>query len=296
MLPYILCLITILFFSTLEVVGKLIGAHISPASITSYRFFIGAIVLAPMAFSEFKKNRTIHSTKEIIGIGIPGVLNVAVSMFLLQLSVHYGKAFLSAIIISTNPIFTSIFAHYILKERMTPKVIVSQVVSILALIGIVLLEKELLAGSQDLALAILFALMAAITFALYTVLSKRQVKMHGSFTFNAVSFFIGALVLLSGSLLTGAKVGFELNPRNIIMVLYLGIFVTGVAYYLFFTALKKLPAGVGASFFFLKPVIAGTLAFFFLNERMVHYQALLYLVIVISQLFIVFGNRRTRKR
>ncbi|MBN2830048.1 MAG: DMT family transporter [Candidatus Cloacimonetes bacterium] len=291
-MAYILCLITILFFSTLEVTGKLIGANISPASITAYRFIIGAVVLAPMAIGELKKRHIKLTSKEFIGIGIPGILNVAVSMFLLQLSIYYGKAFLSAIIISINPIFTSISAHIILKEKMPPRVIIAQVFSILALIGIVLQEKELLAGSRDLALGIGFALMAALTFALYTVLSKRQVKLHGSYVFNSLSFFIGAVVLFLGTVISGNTISFAPTIRNIGFLLYLGIFVTGFAYFLFFTALKKLPTGVGASFFFLKPVIAGILAYIFLSEKVTHIQVMLYILIGFAQLFIIFGNKK----
>ncbi len=290
MVPYLYCLITILFFSTLEVVGKLIGANISPASVTVFRFVIGATVLAPIALSEVKKANKKLSPKEIIGIVIPGIINVAISMYLLQLSIFYGKAFLSAIIVSTNPVFTTILAHFILKEKMSPKVLIAQIVSILALTGIVLMEKELLAGSKDLALGIFFAVLASITFALYTVLSKRQVKVHGSIVFNSVSFFGGAVILALFTLVKGGSLAFEMNLRNISMLLYLGLFVTGLAYYLFFKALKKIPAAVGSSFFFLKPVIASLLAFFILGEKMHHFQALFYLLIVASQLFIVFSK------
>jgi len=50
--------------------------------------------------------------------------------------------------------------------------------------------------------------------------------------------------------------------------LYLGIFVTGLAYLLFFEALKKIPAATGSMFFFMKPVIASVLAFLLLNEKL----------------------------
>jgi drug/metabolite transporter (DMT)-like permease len=273
------------------VTGKLIGANISPASITVYRFAIGAIILAPMAIGELRKYKHSLTSRELLGIGIPGILNVTISMFLLQMSIFYGKAFLAAIIISTNPIFTSILAHFILKEKMPLKVIIAQGFSILALLGIVLQEKELLTGSRDLALGIGFAVMAALTFALYTVLSKRQVKLHGSYVFNSISFFIGAMVLFLGTLISGNSLAFEPTMRNLGFLLYLGVFVTGFAYFLFFTALKKLPTGVGASFFFLKPVIAGLLAYFLLSEKISHIQILLYIVIGVSQLFIIFGNK-----
>ncbi len=295
MVPYLFCFITILFFSTLEVVGKLIGANISPASVTVYRFIIGAIVLAPIAFSELKKKSKKLNFREIAGMTIPGILNVAVSMYLLQISVFYGKAFLSAIIISTNPVFTTIFAHFILKEKMSAKVLIAQIVSILALVGIVLMEKDLFSGSRDISLGIIFAILAAVSFALYTVLSKRQVKTHGSIVFNSVSFFGGALILAAFTLIQGGSLSFTPNPGNLMLLLYLGIFVTGIAYYLFFQALKKIPASVGASFFFLKPVIAGLLAFLILGERMHNLQALFYLVIVMAQLYIVFSKKRVKQ-
>ncbi|HYE12543.1 MAG TPA: DMT family transporter, partial [Patescibacteria group bacterium] len=51
-------------------------------------------------------------------------------------------------------------------------------------------------------------------------------------------------------------------------VAYLGIFLSGIAYITYMEALKLLSASKGSMVFFLKPVLASTLAVVFLRESL----------------------------
>ena len=101
---YIFVLLGVTIFSTYEVVGKMAGYQIPVVSMTGIRFLIGGFLLLPMALTE-KKNDFHFNLTNVRKILTVGVLNVAISMVLLQLSVYYGKAVLAAIIFSANPVF-----------------------------------------------------------------------------------------------------------------------------------------------------------------------------------------------
>ena len=117
---HLYCLLTICLWSTIELAGKLIGEGINPFAITAWRFLIGGLVLAPFAIRQYKRGKTPIKVSSILQLGGLGILNVVCSMLLLQLAIYYGKASLAALIISMNPLFVSLFAALIIKEKMPP--------------------------------------------------------------------------------------------------------------------------------------------------------------------------------
>ncbi len=281
-MSYLYCFFAIFFFSTMEVVTKKVGGHISPFTITAYRFLIGAFVLMPFAIVQARRDKLKIDKKALKKMGFSGMLNVTVSMLFLQLSIHYGKAALSAILISTNSVFVAIFAFFILKERLSKL----QIMGILAgLIGIGLIisgEIEAFKGSENLILGTIFAIAGAITFGLYTVISKKYIRTYGNFVFNTVSFTWGAIVLLALAFFMKQDLIVEMTRANITLLAYLGIFVTGLGYFLFFEGLKKIPTAIGSSMFFLKPVIASVLAYVFLKETLATIQIIGIIVVIMG--------------
>ena len=286
---YIFCLIAIFIFSTHEVLGKIIDSSITPIAITIYRFFIGSFLLSLYLFFNKKKYLPTPNIKYILIISAIGALNVCISMYSLQLAVFYGQASIAAILIGSNSLFVSIFALFILREKLYLKNFICMILGLLGLLLILYSELITSTDSNSSFLGILFALIASVTFALYTVLSKQQIVKSNSLYFNAVSFFSGALVLLIIGLISGQDLSLSSNILNNLSVLYLGIFVTCIGYVLFFTGLSKIRTSVGSSFFLLKPVFASILAYVILHETLTITQMIGILVVIIS-IFIIHNN------
>jgi drug/metabolite transporter (DMT)-like permease len=262
-------LLAICIWSSLELAGKLLGEGISPFAITAWRFLIGGAVILPFAVAQGLKDKVKLTVSSILTLGALGILNVVVSMLLLQLAIYYGKASLTAIIVSMNPLFVSLFAFIIIKEKLTRYQLYSLALGFAGLVVIVIGEQDLSLGSfENLPLGITFAVLAGITFALYTVLTKRAVSMYGNRIANSASFLIGGAVLTGLNLIIGKSMLFEPIARNIILILYLGIIVTGVAYLLYFEGMKELSAARASVYFFLKPALASILAYIFLAEHL----------------------------
>ena len=243
--------------------------EISPYAITAWRFLIGGAFIAPFAVRQLVKNRQSLSKSSLLAFGALGILNVVISMLLLQLAIHYGKASLSAMIVSMNPLFVSVFAIFILKEKLNGIQIAGLGVGVAGLLLIIFTEHDLLSHRYlNLHLGIIFAILAGVTFALYTVLTKRLVAQYGNLITNSASFLMGGIALTIINLAIGKSMLFEANITNLALISYLGIMVSGVAYLLYFEAMKELTAAKASIYFFLKPAIASVLAFFFLQERL----------------------------
>jgi len=264
---HLFCFLTIAIWSTLEVVGKLLGTSVSPYAITAWRFLIGGLVILPFAF----RNRHEHKLglKGIAHLVALGVLNVCLAMLILQLSIHYGKASISAVIISINPLFVALFANLILKERMSWGQILVLVLGVTGIGVLVLGEVEMdHARYLNLPLGIGLAIVAALSFGIYTVLTRAAVARFGNLVSNATSFIGGAVALFVFNALTGEELGVYPSWSNLLLLAYLGIILTGIAYLLYFEGMKRIGAARASMYFFLKPLISTFLAWALLRETL----------------------------
>jgi drug/metabolite transporter (DMT)-like permease len=254
---YIFLGITILIFSTLEVVTSTLKGIINPLQLTFIRFFIGGFVLLPFAIVK-KEKLQLKDWLFFLGLG---VLNIFISMGALQLSISFGKASTAAILISSNPIFVMLFSTIILKEKAT----LDKIACItFGMAGISLIIYKGSTGG-DTAASLILAVLASLTFGLYTVLGKLKSEGVSSITMISVSSILGSLFYIPVLLYYKIPL-FYIPEEAILKVLYLGTFLSGIAYITYMEALKVLTASKGAMVFFLKPVIASTLAVIFLNE------------------------------
>ena len=244
----------LVLFSSLEVVSKPIMDQVTPFTVTFLRFFIGGLFL----FLISKRN---IRGRDLFSIILIGSLNCIVSMTLLQLSVKYGNASSAATLISTSPMFTAFFAAYIIQEHLSLKKKFGIALGLFGIIvfGFGMLEGDTLAG-------ILFGVAASVTFALYSVLMKKHVAKYGAVNCTAYSTLFPSLIYGTGLLVTGNLTIPDVGIKGWLIILYLGIFVTGVAYYSLLESVNRMGASMAMRLFYVKPVLATLLAFSMLNE------------------------------
>lgn len=275
LIGYSCLIITSILFSSFEVVSKTLIHKIHPMQMTFLRFFIGGIVLLPFAvFSKSKKSLNLNILMKISALGI---LNILISMTLLQLTVKHATATIAATLISSTPIFVAFFSIFIFKEKLTAKTILFLMLSFF---GVSLISLSKLGNGISL-LGIILGILSAITFAFFTIFSKFIIHEIGSLKFTAYNSFIGAICYIP-ILLHQNKPIFHFPIEYLWQVLFLGVFVSGIAYITFMKAIEILNPGKGSYVFFLKPIIASILAVLFLNEYIHPLQILGILFIILS--------------
>lgn len=243
-------LITAIIFTTLEPVSKLIANDVNPYAITLWRFLIGSAILLPFAIRKIRKEKIRIEWKDLGILTLLGTLCICFSMVMLQLAVKEADApSLIAIIFSANSVFTILFAILILKEKMTKQKLLAVV---LCVIG-VLICADFSSGTN--LLSVLMAVVAALSFSLYTVLSKKFMKRISGIIQTSISFCLGSIVLLILLLITGVDLLPAFSTQNVSVLCYLGIVVTGLGYWAYFKAME-LGGAMTASFaFFIKPIL-----------------------------------------
>jgi len=254
---------TAFLFGTMEVALKVGGSSFGALQLTFLRFLIGGLFLLPFALHDLKKRSYRFSAGDWGYLLLLGLVCICISMVLFQVGVMRTNANMAAIIISINPVFTMLFARLILKELFTKRKALVLALSITGLI-IVANPLSLLSGNSLNGILITFA--AAVTFGLYTALGKLRIARIGGITQNSFSFLLGSAILLIILLIKGEPVISGVVPDQLALVLYLGVFVTGIGYYCYLKAIELAGPSTASIAFFIKPVFAPVLAFLVLQE------------------------------
>lgn len=272
-------------FSSIEVAGKLISGELNAFQVTFIRFFIGALVLLPFAIKDLKKRGLTLKRDDFLFLLIEGILCIPVSMVLLQLSVYFTKASTAAVMMSTNPIFMIIFSYFILKERINGRTIGAIIISF---VGVLFIFNPLKL-SYDIK-GMLIALLAAVTFSLYSVLSKKRIPKYGGYIFNFFSFLLGDIILLIILLFFNIPVLQGISMKNILVLIYMGVFITGLGYIFYLYAIEKTSAAISSFVFFIKPALAPILSVILLGEK-ISINVILGIMFIILGTIFAFGDK-----
>lgn len=243
-------LLTAFFFVTLEPVTKLIANDVTPYAITFWRFIIGGVILLPFAISKIKKNNIKVNLKDFGMMALWGIIFICISMIALQVSIKKADSpAVISIIFSANSIFTIIFAAFILKEKVTKNKVIALVLGVIG----VLICADFSKGTNMTSIAL--AVFSAVSFSLYTVVSRKYVAKYGSGVQACIVFFSGSFVLLIALLILGIDVTPTMNTGVLLKLGYTGICVTGMGYMCYFMAIEKGGAIMASLSYFIKPIL-----------------------------------------
>lgn len=302
---YIDIFLSTILFSTMEIALKLVSNQFNPIQMTFLRFFIGGIVLLPLAI---KNTKSPLKKDDFKFFAVQGFICVVVSMVFFQLAVEYGKASIVAILFSCNPVFVVLFAYFMVNEKIYKTTIISLIISVLGMLCI--MNPLNMTNNVN---SIIFAILAAVTFALYGVTGKKKSNEFGGVAQSCFSFIMGSVEMLILILLT--KISFVSNffsnhglkmfanipilkgitLQNLPSLIYIGIFVTGLGYTFYFLAMEKTTAATASLVFYIKPALAPILALIILKED-IAINTILGIVLIILSSGITFAANSKRDR
>jgi len=223
---------------------------------------LGATVLARMQFAIPEKSEWVY-------FALLGFLGVTFHQWLQANGLKTAQATTTAWIVATTPVFIAILGWLVLKEKMGWQHVGGIA---LAALGVLLIVSKgnlsaLFAGKEG-TLGDLLVLISALNWAVFSILSRRELARHPA---ARMMFY----VMLLGWLFTtiwifGFGPGLTELPRltasGWTAILMLGIFGSGLAYIAWYDALQVLPASQLGVFLYIEPLVAMALAAFMIGE------------------------------
>lgn len=264
---YLGLVFTMVFWGSAFVGSKMIVFDVRPEVGAVLRFGLGAILMMGILLRNASRPFPARDTWGRIGaVGLVGVTSFNTFFFW---GLSLAPASDAAMIIPTlSPVFTAAAGMIFLGDPIRRNRLGGLAVSIF---GAVLFFWGVIAHTSGQATRIwgdLLLVCAATSWSAYSILSRPLILRVGLLPATAWSMLLGTagLLLISAPALAAVPWG-GLSARFWLVLVYLAVFPTVIAYLLWMEGIRTIGSGAATSFMFLAPVSALVLAALLLAER-----------------------------
>lgn len=262
-LGHLLALFTIVVWGTTFISTKVLLRTFSPVEIMFSRFLIGFVLL--LLFSP-KPLRLQSKRQEWLFVGA-GLSGITLYCLLENIALTLSSASNVSIVVTIAPFFTALLSGWVLKaEKPRPQFYVGFAA---AITGVVLISYNGSSALQLNPLGDLLALLAAMTWAVYSILTRKIGQLgHSTIQTTRHIFFYGLLFMLPTLFFMDFPAmlkGFT-NPVNLGNILFLGAGASALCFVTWNTAMKILGAIKTSVYIYLVPVVTVATSVLVLRE------------------------------
>jgi drug/metabolite transporter (DMT)-like permease len=228
---------------------RIILQSLTPWTLRAVGVGLGAAVL--FAAAAVARTRLALPRSERMKVLIAAVFNVGIFNVCSAYAQVYGTTSRAVVIAYSMPIWASVLARLVLKERFTPVKIAALV---LCAVGLAILIGPLL--RDGIPLGALFALGCAWSWAAGTIYVKAAQIKAPTLAVTAWQLLLGWFMLLAGMLyFDGTPHLWPLPPMTVVWLAYNGLIGMGLIYFVWFVVVDKLPTMTASIGSLLVPVV-----------------------------------------
>ncbi len=268
------------------VATKVALRYVLPVPLVWVRFAFGVVILG--AATVWRGQFAYPKREELGYFALLGFLGITLHQWLQSTALLTAQATTTSWIIATTPVFMALLGWGVLKEEMTPMIVLGIV---LAALGVLLVVSKgdfsTLAKGSFGTPGDFLVLISAVNWAVFTVLSRRGLQRHPA---TRMMFFVMAFGwLFSGAMMfTSPGIGDikSIALEGWVAILFLGTFVSGLAYIAWYDALKVIPSSQLGVFLYMEPLVTLVFAAVLLAEPL-SWQGILGGVIILIGVWIV---------
>lgn len=288
--PYLLLILTTLFWGGNMVNSRYIASDFGPISLAFLRWGIALLILTPFAIKYIKADWA-QIKKHWFIILLMSISGISIYNTFVYIGVKDTTAINAVLTTSLGPVIVFIWTFILFREKITGMQLLAIAISLCGVMFIIfkgevanLLNFKVNFGDLVIIVAIAF-------YAFYSALLRKKPKIHW-FSFIYITFLMGEIVLLPFFIWElntyGNKMFISFN--SIATLLYISIFASILAYIFFNRAVALIGANVAASFFHLIPVFGTILAIIFLDETLYYYHLVGFAMVILG---IFLGSKKT---
>ena len=237
---------------------------VSSSEIALYRAAAASVLLGMYFLATGQKIELRAIGRELPLLLLSGVA-MGINWILLFEAYRYTTVSVATLSYYFAPVIVTVACPILFGEKMGPK---QWLCFFMSTLGIVLITGiGDLRGSNTHLIGILFGFGAAVLYASVVLLNKR-IKGVAGMQRTFLQFVAAVVVLLPYVAFTG---GFTLNTLSAggwVNLLIVGVVHTGIAYCMYFSALKDIPGQEAAILSYMDPLVAVAVSVFVLGERL----------------------------
>jgi probable blue pigment (indigoidine) exporter len=222
-------------------------------------------------------------------LGRLGALNPGLAYALSLLGLVTITASLSVMLWALEPLLILVLAAWLLRERVTPALVI---LSLVAVGGMLLVIYQ--PGGAGSPIGLLLTVAGVGCCAVYTVITRRWISTSDStdqvvVAQQAYALAFAFLLVTAAWILGGAVLPVAVSPIGLASATGSGVVYYGLAYWLYLTGLRQVPASIAAASFYLIPVFGVAGGFLFLGERLEPSQWL-GVAVVLGAIAVILGR------
>ncbi len=270
--PYLLLLLTALFWGGNAVAGKLAVGHVSPFILTFIRWAVAMAIVYPFAIPHLKRDWP-NIRKNLPFMVFLGVMGFAVFNNLMYSALVHTSAINVAIVQASMPLIV-FFLNFLLYRILATGL--QAFGFLLTLVGVVIVAAR---GNLETLMSLdfnygdLLMLIAIMTYGTYSVLLKNKPVMHW-LSFITV---LGTSALFASMFFAGWEIsqGTALWPdtQGWLVVIYTALFPSILSQVFWMRGLEMIGSNRGGVFINLVPIFGSVLAILILGEKFHLYHA-----------------------
>lgn len=294
-MPYLLLILTTLFWSGNFVLSRGMHADLPPFALSFWRWAVALLILAWFGLPHLLAQRKLAISHRNFII-IQGIAGVAGFNSLIYMAMQTTTAINAALVNSCTPVIIVLMSWAMYNDRLSLRQCLGVAIS---LSGVVLIISK---GELSTLLQLQFnrgdilVFIAAILWAFYSANLKRYPKGLHPLAYQMGIMLVGLTFLFPLYLLelsTGKTM--TVSMGSIVTIIYVAIFASVLAFIFWNRAVSMLGANIAGPFIHLMPVFSTTLAVIFLGETLTsnHIQAIL---LIFGGIFITTFRVGKRKK
>lgn len=261
---YLLLLLVVTFWSFNYVVGKIALREFPPLLLVALRTALAGVLMVPVYLSRESGTASPWTWRELRVLVPLGVCGVALNQVLFVVGLARTSVAHAAVFIGLTPILVLLMAAALGQESLSARKLAGMGI---AFAGILVLQMGRVAGSAATSFGDACILLAALSFAGFTVMGKSVSARHGAITVNTVAYVSGGLLLAPIILWQGAGFHYAaVTAQGWWSVFYMAAFSSVIAYLMYYYALTHIAASRVSGFSYLQPLLATLMAIPFLRE------------------------------
>lgn len=267
LLAYLQLSLAMTFVGSSVVVGKILTATVPVFLASGLSLLVALMVLVPLLL---RQGGLPKMTKSDLGVMfLQALLGTFLYRVFLLYGLRYAGAIESGIITSTGPAVIVVLSMFILKERLSFGKLAGVLLSVLGIMVMHLMGGGYGgSGSQTVLLGSVLVFGSVLGEAMFTILAKPVSKAVTPLVTSTMVALLGLLMFLPFGFYE--MLSFDVMKMSLVEVVttvYYGVFVTAVAFLLWFKGLGKMEASVAGMFTGLIPVSGVVLSAMVLGEK-----------------------------
>ncbi|WP_188205954.1 DMT family transporter [Alkalibacillus aidingensis] len=286
----LLILLTTLLWGYSWALMKAALEFMGPFTFSAFRFGVGTITML-LILVYFKISRP--TKKQLAHLVVVGILQTSVVFLLVMYGLKFVDAGKSSVLLYSMPIWSSLLAAMLLKEKIPYPKVIGLSIGLLGLMTI--LGWDLwLSQNAKIVFGEFMIVLAAISWGASNVYYRMRLKELSQLQVNSYQMLFGTIGIILVSLIVEGGDSIVINLQSVYYILFTGLFASALCFTIWFILLSVIDMVTATISTLLVPVFGLVFGWFLLDEQLTASVTIGSLLIIIG-IIMATGYQKIKK-